>query len=65
MGEERLKRLIMHWIEHNEEHKARFEGSAREAKAMGLEAVAEALGLAAGKASEVSQQLRKALEAFK
>lgn len=65
MGEERLKRLIMHWIEHNEEHKARFEEAAREAKIIGLQAVAEALSLAAGKASEVSHMLRKAIEEFR
>ncbi len=63
MGEEKLKRLIMHWVEHNEEHRSRFEEAAIEAEKLGLEVAAESLRMAAQKASEVSQHLRKALEA--
>jgi hypothetical protein len=45
----RLRRLIEHWAEHNEEHSARFEESAREAAEIGLEDVANNLRAAAEK----------------
>jgi len=61
----RLMKLIEHWIEHNDEHGARFEESAKQAAEMGLGAVAENLKAAAEKAAGVSEHLRKALEAFK
>jgi hypothetical protein len=64
MGEERLKRLIAHWIEHNEEHRARFEEEARGADGMGLKAVAEELRMAAESASMVTEHLRRALKMF-
>jgi hypothetical protein len=35
---QRLRKLIEHWAEHNEDHRVRFEDSAREASRMGLEA---------------------------
>jgi hypothetical protein len=65
MSEEtRLRKLIEHWAEHNDEHRARFEEAAEEASGRGLEAVAENLREAAEKAAGVSELLRRALEAF-
>ena len=60
----RLKGLVEHWAEHNEEHRKRFEESADDADRMGLEDVADSLRSAALKASEVTEQLRKALKAL-
>lgn len=60
----RLKKLIEHWAEHNDEHRARFEESVRLAAEMGLGAVAECLKAAAEKAAEVSKYLTEALEEF-
>lgn len=65
MDRERLKKLIEHWAEHNEEHMARFEESAEEAAGMGLEAMADGLRAAAKKAAEVSGHLREALKGFR
>lgn len=61
---ERLTKLLEHWAEHNEEHRKRFEESADNAEKMGLEDVADSLRSAALNASEVTEQLRKALEAL-
>lgn len=60
----RFQKLIEHWIEHNEEHRARFEEVASEALETGLIRVAENLESAAKMAGEVSKFLRRALEAF-
>ncbi len=62
--EQRLRKLIEHWTEHNDEHRTRFEEAAEEASGMGLDAVAENLREAAEKAVVVSVLLRRALEAF-
>ena len=60
----RLRKLIEHWAEHNDEHKIRFQESSAEALEKGLRRVAENLEAAAEKAAEVSELLRKALDAF-
>lgn len=60
----RLRKLIEHWAEHNDEHRTRFEEVARQAVDMGLSAVAESLKAAAKKAADVSRHLRKALDDF-
>jgi len=67
MSEEklRLRKLIEHWAEHNDEHRARFEESATKAVEMGIDTVAAELMEAAEKAAEVSKHLRRALESFK
>jgi predicted component of type VI protein secretion system len=66
MSEEtRLRKLIEHWAEHNDEHRARFEEAAEEASSMGLDAMAQNLREAAEKAAGVSVLLRKALETFR
>jgi hypothetical protein len=65
MSEElRLRKLIEHWAEHNDEHRARFEEAAEEASGRGFDAVAENMREAAEKAAGVSVLLRRALEAF-
>lgn len=60
----RLRKLIEHWAEHNDEHKDRFMESAAEAEEMGLDEVASCLNAAAERALEVSEHLRRALKAF-
>jgi hypothetical protein len=62
MNEEklRLKKLIEHWIEHNDEHTARFEEKAKEANELGLSDVAEDLKAAAQSGIKVSEYLSKA-----
>ena len=60
----RLRKLIEHWAEHNDEHRARFEESARTADAMEMNIVADHLRSAAKAAAQASDHLRKAIEAF-
>ena len=66
MSEEksRLKKLIEHWIEHNDEHTARFEEKAKEANEHGFSDVAENLKAAAKSGAKVSEYLSKALDSF-
>ena len=59
-----MRKLIEHWAEHNDEHRARFEESAAEAAEMGLDAVTNNLKAAAERSAGVSEHLRRALEAF-
>jgi hypothetical protein len=61
----RLLKLIEHWAEHNDEHKARFEESAKKAEDMGLQGTAKNLRAASESATNVSRCLRKALESFR
>ena len=58
----RLKKLVEHWADHNDEHTARIEESARKAAEMGLKAAAEALRDAAEVGRNVSIHLRRAEE---
>jgi hypothetical protein len=58
----RLRKLIEHWAEHNDEHSARIRESAVEASEIGLEEVAINLKAAAEKGARVSEHLRKALK---
>ncbi|MBC8223299.1 hypothetical protein H8E65_01830 [Candidatus Bathyarchaeota archaeon] len=58
----RLRKLIEYWAEHNDEHSARFEESAREATEMELVEVANNFRAAAEKGAQVSKHLRKAIE---
>ena len=60
----KLKKLIEHWIEHNNEHTARFEEKAKEAKKLGLSDVAENLKAAARSGAKVSEYLTKAYDSF-
>jgi len=58
----RLKKLIEHWAEHNDEHSTRFKESAEKASEMGLPGVAEKLKGAAEAGRKVSEHLRSAIE---
>jgi hypothetical protein len=58
----RLKKLIEHWAEHNDEHSTRFEESTKKASEMGLPGVAEELKGAAEAGMKVSEHLRSAIE---
>jgi len=58
----RLRKLIEHWAEHNDEHSARFEEAANEAIEIGLEEVANNMRAAAEKGAQVSEYLRRALK---
>jgi len=59
---ERLRGLIEHWAHHNDEHRDRFLEAAKEAEELGLRETEAEMKRAAGKAGEVSEHLRKALE---
>jgi hypothetical protein len=61
----RLRKLIEHWIEHNEGHGVRFEEAVKEALDNGLDMVAERLMNVLEKAAVVSELLKRAKEAFK
>jgi len=58
----RLKKLIEHWAEHNDEHSTRFRESAKKASEVGLPGVAEELEGAAEAGGKVSEHLRSAIE---
>ena len=57
----RIRKLIEHLVEHNEEHVARFREAASEAEEMGLSETARSLLAAAERGGEVSAALRMAL----
>lgn len=56
-----LRKLIEHWVEHNDEHGRRYDESAAEAEIQGLHGAAKKLRKASQKAREASNHLRKAL----
>ncbi len=58
----RLKKLIEHWAEHNDEHGQRYSEAADEAEEMGLKKVAVELKKAHTEALKVSKHLRQALK---
>ena len=66
MGEDslRVKKLLEHWIEHNNEHIARFLEASEEAKKLKLKESSHNLRLAAEKSGEVSEHLKKALNSM-
>ena len=66
MGEEslRLRKLLEHWIEHNDDHVARFWEAAEEAGKFGLKETSSSIRLAAEKGNEVSKHLRKAINSM-
>ena len=66
MGEEglRLRKLLEHWIEHNDDHVARFWEAAEEADKLGLKEASNSIRLAAEKSNEVSKHLKKALNSM-
>ncbi len=58
----RLKKLIEHWAEHNDEHIERFKESAKRLSEMGIPNAADELNAAAEASERVSKHLRLALE---
>jgi hypothetical protein len=60
----RLKKLIEHWAEHNDEHISRFIESAQEALELELSRAAYELKAAAKMGEKVSNHLRSALESI-
>ena len=61
----RLQKLLEHWVEHNEDHTARFINAANEADKLGLKDVASDIQKAAENAQEVTKYLKKALDSLK
>jgi hypothetical protein len=60
--EEKLRALLPHWIEHNDEHAAEFRAWADRARAAGQDRVAEEIETAAKELGWVNEALRAALE---
>jgi len=60
----KLSILLPHWIEHNEEHAASFQGWAGRAREIGLEAVAEQIEVAVKRMASCNQALSAALKAL-
>lgn len=66
MSEEisRLKKLLEHWIIHNEEHTARFVEATNDAIKIGLIEVSNNIKIAAEKGNEVTKYLQRALDSI-
>lgn len=62
--EEKLRALLPHWMEHNDEHAAEFQAWAGRARAAGHDEVADAIDAAAQELSAVNASLGAALEAL-
>ena len=60
----KLRILLPHWIEHNEEHAESFREWAERARELGLEAVAKQMEVALGRMAACNQALSAALEAL-
>lgn len=61
---ERLKKLVAHWAEHNDEHMSRFKESAEDAAEMGLDEVSARLEEAYERGRVISKILRECFEFF-
>ena len=60
----KLRILLPHWIEHNEEHAAGFERWVARARELGREETAQRIEEAVGRMAACNQALRAALEAL-
>ena len=60
----KLRILLPHWIEHNQDHAASFRKWAERARGMGLEGVAEQIEVAVERMAACNQALTAALEAL-
>jgi hypothetical protein len=60
--EDKLRALLPHWIEHNDEHAAEFRAWAEKARAAGHEHVAEEIDEAAKGLGWVNEALNAALQ---
>jgi hypothetical protein len=63
-GSLRIRKLLERWIEHNDEHIARFLELSEEAEKLGLNETSNSLRLAVETSGEVSKHLRKALNSM-
>jgi hypothetical protein len=59
---EKLRALLPHWMEHNQEHAGEFEAWAERANAAGHEATAEAIRRAAEAMRQSNEALQLALD---
>ena len=59
---DKVRALLPHWIEHNDEHAAEFRRWAEKVHAAGQEEVAEEIALAAKELGWVNEALSAALE---
>lgn len=59
---DKLRVLLPHWIEHNDEHAEEFRAWAERARASGSEEAADQIALAAKQLDWVNEALRAALE---
>jgi hypothetical protein len=62
--EEKLRVLLPHWMEHNDEHAAEFRAWAEKARTAGREEVAEEIETAAKELGWVNDALKAALGAL-
>ncbi len=60
--QDKLRLLLPHWIEHNDEHAADFRNWAEKARAAGQQEVAEEIDTAAKELGWVNEALRAALD---
>ena len=60
----KLRILLPHWIEHNDEHAASFREWAERARELGLEAVAKQMEVAVERMAACGQALTAALKAM-
>jgi hypothetical protein len=60
--QDKLRLLLPHWIEHNDEHAADFRNWAEKARAAGQKEVAEEIDTAAKELGWVNEALEAALE---
>jgi hypothetical protein len=60
--QDKLRLLLPHWIEHNDEHAADFRNWAEKARAAGEQEVAEEIATAAKELGWVNEALGAALE---
>ena len=58
----KIRALLPHWIEHNDEHAAEFDQWAERVRTTGQEGVAEEIALAAKQLGWVNEALSAALE---
>ncbi|HEY74485.1 MAG: hypothetical protein B6I35_10335 [Anaerolineaceae bacterium 4572_32.2] len=61
---DKLRILLPHWIEHNDEHAASFEGWAEKARVLGQAKAAQQIEEVAERMAACNQSLAAALEAL-
>ncbi len=61
---EKLEKLLLHWIQHGEEHAKSYRQWADQARRSGLDSVAQILEQVAEKSLELNRLFEEALEAL-